>query len=79
MHIEINLKNQGKMLYLIELLKSLDFVESVNIQPDTANISAKTESVSFFDKYYGSTKSGMTIEQIDYQLNSLRNEWERTI
>ena len=38
MHIEINLKNQNKLYYLVELLKSLDFVESVKIQPDRKSV-----------------------------------------
>ena len=80
MHIEVNLKNQSKLLYLVELLKSLDFVESVIIQSDkTQNrVPTKSNAVSFFDQFYGSTKSNMTVEQIDNQLDSLRSEWERT-
>ena len=81
MYIEINLKNQSKLLYLVQLLQSLDFVESVTVQSDRTqnNVPTKSNNVSFFDQFYGSTKSNMTIEQIDNQLNSLRSEWERAI
>lgn len=79
MHIEVNLKNQSKLLYLVELLKSLDFVESVNIQSEVIENATKNKKTSLFDQFYGSTKSGQTIEQIDNQLNNLRNEWERPI
>ena len=81
MYIEVNLKNQSKLLYLVELLKSLDFVESVTVQSEKTqnSIPIKSNTISFFDQFYGSTKSNMTIEQIDNQLNSLRSEWDRTI
>ena len=81
MHIEINLKNQSKLLYLVQLLQSLDFVESVTVQSEKMRNSMpiKYNTISFFDQFYGSTKSNMTIEQIDNQLNSLRSEWDRTI
>lgn len=79
MHIEVNLKNQSKLHYLVELLKSLDFVESVKIQSDTPTISTPTIEISRFEQFYGSTKSGLTTDEIDAQLNKLRDEWERTI
>lgn len=79
MHIEINLKNQNKLYYLVELLKSLDFVESVKIQPDAPTVSAANPAYSLFEQFYGSTKSGLTINEIDERLDKLRNEWDRTI
>ena len=30
-------------------------------------------------KYIGTINTGLTVEQIDEQLNSIRNEWERDI
>ena len=32
-----------------------------------------------YEKYYGSLKSGLTIEEIDEQIKALRSEWERDI
>lgn len=78
MHVEISLNNQQKLPYLIELLKSLDFVDSVKIQQDSMDAD-RPANKSLFDRFYGSTKSGLTIEQLDEKLSTLRNEWERTI
>lgn len=79
MHVEISLNNQQKLPYLIELLKSLDFVDSVKIQQDSTDTDRPSNEPSLFDRFYGSTKSGLTIEQLDEKLSTLRNEWERTI
>lgn len=79
MHVEISLNNQQKLPYLIELLKSLDFVDSVKIQQDSTDADKPVSKPSLFDRFYGSTKSGLTIEQLDEKLSTLRNEWERTI
>lgn len=78
MHVEISLNNQQKLPYLIELLKSLDFVDSVKIQPDNIDTDKPVNKLSLFDRFYGSTKSGLTLEQLDEQLSTLRSEWERT-
>ncbi len=77
MHLEINLRNQQKLTYLVELLRSLDFVESVTIRPDTPNRDATTPELSLFDQFYGSTASGQTVEELDQQLVALRSEWNR--
>ena len=79
MHVEISLNNQQKLPYLIELLKSLDFVDSVKIRQDSTDANRPANKPSLFDRFYGSTKSGLTIEQIDEKLTILRNEWERAI
>lgn len=79
MDIEVNLKNQNKAQYLLELLRSLDFVESVNIKSSADEVVEKRKGVSQFDKFYGSLNSGKTHQQIDEQLKEMRNEWERTI
>ena len=77
MHVEISLRNQQKLTYLVELLRSLDFVESVTIRPDAVKPDATTPELSLFDQFYGSTASGQTIEELDEQLNALRSEWNR--
>ena len=77
MHVEISLRNQQKLTYLVELLRSLDFVESVTIRPDAVKLDAATPELSLFDQFYGSTASGQTIEELDEQLNALRSEWNR--
>lgn len=77
MHIEVNLKNQSKLLYLVELLKSLDFVESVTVQSDTSRTAVPAKSR--FDKYNGVWKNKLSTDEIDSQLNEIRAEWERPI
>jgi hypothetical protein len=52
MTIHVDLKNQAKMMYLVELLRSLDFVERVSIQEDVEKTVEKP--LSFFEKYNGS-------------------------
>ena len=77
MHVEISLRNQQKLPYLLELLRSLDFVESVSVQPDVPADSIPPTAPSLFEQFYGRAKSGMPIEQLDEKLNDLRNEWTR--
>jgi len=80
MHVEISLNNQQKLPYLIELLKSLDFVDSVKIQSGSDEADKPVNNKpSLFDRFYGSAKNGLTIDQLDERLITLRDEWERTI
>ncbi len=75
MQVEISLRNKHKLPYLLELLRSLDFVESVNVQPDVStNLPTVT---SLFDRFYGKAQTGQSIEQLDEKLSDLRNEWTR--
>ena len=54
----------------------MDFVERVKITPD---VPVNVPNKSRFNKYNGVWKNKLSIEEIDEQLNKLRNEWERTI
>ena len=79
MEIQLSINNPKRALALLEFLKASDLIDKFKILNTTSpSVPAKPE-LSFFDRFYGSTKSGMTIEQIDNQLNELRNEWERDI
>ncbi len=40
---------------------------------------AKPRKKGKFDKYFGILKTGLTVEEIDAQLKTLREEWERPI
>jgi hypothetical protein len=77
MVLEINLKShaESKVAHLIALLRSMDFVENVKITPDVPVNAPQSR----FDKYNGIWKNKLSIEEIDEQLKTLRNEWERTI
>ena len=76
MQIIIEVNNRKKLDLLIELLNSLEFVKSIRMaEPQTKAVAAKVNG-SFFSRYYGSLKTGLTPDQIDQELNSLRKEWE---
>lgn len=65
---------------LLEFLKSFELIDTFKvIENSIVNTTISKNEITFFDQFYGKTNSGMTIEQIDNQLNSLRNEWERDI
>jgi hypothetical protein len=74
MAVEINFKDhaESKIVHLIALLRSMDFIENVKITPDVpVNVPQ-----SRFDKYNGVWKNKPSIEKVDGQLNTLRNESE---
>ena len=79
MAVEVYFKNdaESKIAHLIALLRSMDFVERVKITPD-APVRPKKE-LTFFEQFYGKTNSGLTIDEIDEQLKTLRQEWDRDI
>ena len=74
--IEIELKNPGKLQYVVELLRSLDFIAQVRIRPETPSSVADAEPVSVFDKYYGSLPD-LDVDAFEAYLTQTRNEWER--
>lgn len=80
MDIQISVQNPQKAIALLEFLKSFEMIETFKLL-DTSDVlkpAAKKET-TFFNKFYGKTKSGQTIEQIDNQLDELRKEWARDI
>jgi len=79
MQVQINLKShaESQVGHLVALLSSLDFVENVKVQADLPIVSKNTTQ-NRFDKYNGVWKNKTTTNEIDEQLNSLRNEWERS-
>jgi len=80
MDIQINVQNPQKAVPLLEFLKSFELIDTFKvIENSIVNTTISKNEITFFDQFYGKTNSGMTIEQIDNQLNSLRNEWERDI
>ncbi len=49
------------------------------ILPVGEEISKVEEKNVDYSKYYGTLKSGLSVEQIDKQLKHLRSEWNRDI
>ena len=77
---QISVQNPQKAVALLEFLKSFELIDTFKvIENSIVNTTISKNEITFFDQFYGKTNSGMTIEQIDNQLNSLRNEWERDI
>jgi hypothetical protein len=80
MDIQISVQNPQKAVALLEFLKSFELIDTFKVIGNSiVNTTISKNEITFFDQFYGKTNSGMTIEQIDNQLNSLRNEWERDI
>lgn len=80
MDIQISVQNPQKAIALLEFLKSFELIDTFKlVENNIAQKAISNKETSFFDKFYGKTKSGQTIEQIDNQLNTLRKEWEKDI
>lgn len=48
------------------------------IMPVPAEVpKVEEKKVDYYTKYYGTLKSGLTVDEIDKQLADLRNEWNR--
>ena len=78
MDIQISVKNPQKAIAILEFLKSIEVVDKFKILGNSFS-KAQTEEkeMSLFDKFYGSAKTGLSNDELDEQLNILRNEWER--
>lgn len=77
MQIIVEVNNRKKLDLLIELLNALEFVKSIRIADAPATAVSPKAKGTFFARYYGSLKTGLSPDQIDQELNSLRTEWER--
>ena len=77
MQIIVEVNNRKKLDLLIELLNALEFVKSIRIADAPATAVSRKAKEAFFTRYYGSLKTGLSPDQIDHELNSLRKEWER--
>jgi hypothetical protein len=86
MNIEISLNNPNKLAALIELLSSLNYVDYFKVveNEQTPSVASepfepiyKNKQLSFTQRFYGSAKTGLTMEEVDAGLNELRTEWER--
>lgn len=73
MTVHIDISNRQKMNHLLELLKSMDFVERVRVEDDQA---ADSTPSPFFDKFYGSAPN-LDVDAFENYLTVTRNEWER--
>jgi hypothetical protein len=83
-HVDVS---RQKSSFFLEILKSFDFVERIRVDEDTqleiaapalaSNPLPADGKPSLSARFYGSLQSGMTIEEIDHQLQTLRNEWDR--
>lgn len=78
MRIIVEINNPKKLDLLIELLHSMEFVKNIRLadSPAAPAVSPKIKQ-PFFNRFYGSLKTGTTPDEIDQRLNSFRAEWER--
>ncbi len=75
MQLVLEIQNQNELQLLLQylrLLPSAKIVESPSAKPIA---SLQNGRPSFFDKYYGSLKSDMTLEEIDARLQQDGNPY----
>jgi hypothetical protein len=77
-HIEVN--NQQKMRYLVELLKSMDFVDQIRVDEENKAVVAPVTDEPLSSKYWGAWKNNpLSMEKIDFEIRKMRDEWDRDI
>lgn len=76
MKLVLEINNPQKLELLLELVRSLDFVEKVQVTDEPA-IQENPRQISFFKRFYGSARTGQTVEEIDAQIEEMRKEWDR--
>lgn len=75
MIIHVQVSNQQKMHYLIELLKSMDFVERIKVDEEM-QVNEST-STALSSKYWGAWRQNpLSIEEIDTEVHKMREEWD---
>ncbi len=75
MIIHVQVSNQQKMHYLIELLKSMDFVERIKVDEEVQV--NETTSTALSSKYWGAWRQNpLSIEEIDNEVHKMREEWD---
>ncbi len=79
MEIQISVQNPQKAIALLEFLKSFEMIDKFKVLENNISKSSTKKEPSFFDKFYGKSNSGKSLEQIDNQINILRKEWESDI
>ncbi len=80
MILEIDLKNKDKADTLLELLKSLDYVERVKVADKLQNPKHEQKDILLSKKHWGSWKqNSLSLEKIDYEIRKMREEWDRDI
>jgi hypothetical protein len=75
MTIQINVSNREKMLHLVELLKTMSFVESLKVEEEEVE-KPNPKPLSFFEKYNGCLPN-LDVQAFENYLTETRNEWER--
>ena len=80
MTIHIEVSNQQKMRYLVELLKSMDFVEQIRVVEENKTVTGPATDEPLSSKYWGAWKNNtLSMEKIDFEIRKMREEWDRDI
>lgn len=78
--IEIELKSPDKLPFVVDLLRSLTFVERVEVHPEDTPSSPAEPSTSLSAKHWGAWKNNpISAEKIDDEIRNIREEWDRDI
>jgi hypothetical protein len=78
MTVHIDISNRQKMGYLVELLKSLDFVERVRVdeaEPQPTTDPQPATQPSFFERHYGSMPN-LDVAAFEAYLDETRQGWD---
>jgi hypothetical protein len=75
MQVVLEIRNPTDVQLLLQYVKLLSSARVVDTQAKRPN--AATLSKPFFDRHFGALLSAMTPEEIDAQLKTLRDGWER--
>lgn len=75
--LEIELKNAAQLDYVVELLRSLKFVEAVRVRPESeVEKVVASDAPSWFDKYNG-RMAHLDTDAFERYLTETRDEWEQ--
>lgn len=74
MQVVLEIKNPNELQLLLQYVKLLSSVRVVDPKPKVLPTAVKK---TFFEQHYGAIRSNMSNEEIDTQINKLRDERER--
>jgi hypothetical protein len=75
MQLILEISNSNDLQLLLEYLRSLPSAKVLG--GPVAQDKPKAVKKNFFDRYNGSLKAKQSIQDIDTQLEQMRQEWER--
>lgn len=77
MQLILEINNSNDLQLLLEYLRSLPSAKVLSNANAEVQDKSKPGKRTFFDRYNGSLKAKQPIQDIDTQLEQIRQEWER--